>query len=176
MKKQKRKKENCVNNLETLHNACVEKRSMTRKVTAGCFRKRLLLLPYTYKLYATHHVPSTPADKPDAPWAFRHVDRRNMHQMKLLYALHTQRTHTKRTFTIKHENALHYSHSHYFCLILADVSNGQVQYPLRVSSCVLLKWTVGKNVPFVVFCISIFRVPLITGLRTASTDVPLNLL
>jgi hypothetical protein len=42
------------------NNACVEKRSMTRKVTAYCSRKRLLLLPYTYKLFSTRpHNTST---------------------------------------------------------------------------------------------------------------------
>src|SRR5205085_2569594 len=42
------------------NNACVEKRSMTRKVTAYCERKRLLLLPYTNKLFSTRpHNTST---------------------------------------------------------------------------------------------------------------------
>jgi len=40
----KRKKDNVSNN------ACVEKRSMTRKVTAYCSRKRLLLTPLHEKV------------------------------------------------------------------------------------------------------------------------------
>src|SRR5256885_12103886 len=43
-----------------LNNACVEKRFMTRKVTAYCLCKRLLLLPYTNKLFSTRpHNTST---------------------------------------------------------------------------------------------------------------------
>ena len=44
-----------------LNKACVEKRFMTRKVTAYCFRKRLLLLPYIYKLCLTQiaHINTT---------------------------------------------------------------------------------------------------------------------
>lgn len=41
----------------TPNDACVEKRSMTRKVTAHCSRKRLLLLSYTYELFPTSTSP-----------------------------------------------------------------------------------------------------------------------
>src|SRR6266487_2422365 len=56
----KQKTEKKKENLATI-NACVEKRSMTRKVTAYCFRKRLLLLtPLHYKLLRRIHVSYTP--------------------------------------------------------------------------------------------------------------------
>jgi len=176
VKKQKRKKRKLRNNFETLHNACVEKRSMTRKVTACCLRKRLLLLPYTYKLYATHHVPSTTADKPAT-----HQGRHYMLIAATRIRWSLFRTHTKHTFNINTKTRyiipiaitfvcfwqLVTACDSLWQLVAAYIRFGRLFVmticgkPLRVSCCALLKWVVGKNVPFVVLRISIFRLHLI---------------
>jgi len=90
--------------------------SMTRKVTAGCFRKRLLLLPYTYKLCNFPHIchPQLPT-LPDT------------HRGVATYATHAKKTHfninTKTRYIIP-------------IAITFGFCNSRVQYPLRVRYCV----------------------------------------